>query len=694
MVADPVGSGKTWIALALAGTGSEKRAVVIAPSVLRDQWERCAARAGVPIVFQSHELLSRRAVPLPDGLVIIDESHRFRHPWIRRYDHLARALPGREGVLLTATPAVNSLTDVAHQLLLLARDDCLAGAGIPSFLESLERGEAPPALADLVITGAPAPGRPAIIERSVRADEEEELDAREILEALGRLRLSPSRPTAALISGVFSAALASSRASLLSALARYRNLLLQGGDASRAGLKLGRRELAILLGRDSEQTVLWQLLGVDAEGSDLVPDDLPHLEGCIDALRERSRRTEPKVARLVTLLDPNEVSVIFSGSRSTVDLLRRSLVPASRVAWVSGAGAGIGSMRLARRDVLTWFGPRAPEPDLGPRILVATDVAAEGLDLQRARRIVHFDLPWTAVRLDQRAGRAVRLGSSHAGVEIVTLLPPPILETRLRMLDRLGRKRPLPALIGVGPAPEPVWEWRSTVAARYTATAANGAVIVDGDHDAELVAVELHAGETLVSAFPLARRGTAAWCADHRLVDSLLEQARSGAMRAPDPVLIARTLSGAQRAVRTALLGASGALWRVRPVRGHARSALQRVQAYAREAIRRRDRQALAIADRGVAFLRRGQTAGERLLTQRLGKTDDVEFEQVLAGLPRPDMVPPPLRARIVGVVIVRGARRRPDYFPSSPTPPIAPAAAGFAPCSSTSTEPSSTPSG
>jgi hypothetical protein len=93
----------------------------------------------------------------------------------------------------------------------------------------------------------------------------------------------------------------------------------------------------------------------------------------------------------------------------------------------------------------------------------------------------------------------------------------------------------------------------------------------------------------------------------------------------------------------------------VRPAQGPARASLRRVQAFAREAIRRRDRSALALADRGIAFLRRGHTAGERLLTQQLGEVDEAAFERMLAQMPRPDAIPPPLRARIVGVIVLRG---------------------------------------
>jgi len=652
LVADPVGSGKTWIALALARAVSEEEAAVIAPAVLRDQWERCAARAGVDIVVQTHEQWSRRAGSLPPGLVIVDESHRFRHPYIRRYGNLARALLGREGVLLSATPAVNRLADVAHQLLLFGRDDCLAATGTPSILEAAERDEAPPPLADLIVTGSPAPGRPLVIERTIAPSDAEEADATETLLALERLRLSPSRPVSALIAGVFASALASSRAALLAALGRYRNLLLQSMDASQAGFRLGRRELAALLGPDTEQTVLWPMLELAAGESDLVGDDLPTLDDCIQSIRERT--PEPKLTRLFQELGDGRVTVVFTGARATLDLLRRTLTPASRVAWVSGSGAGIGPVRMPRREVLRWFGPRAPRHELGPRILVATDVAAEGLDLQRAGRVVHYDLPWTAVRLDQRAGRAVRLGSMHEGVEVVTLLPPPRLEARLRLLARLARKRPLPARIGLGPSPEPVWTWRGSLSSRFTDEPCRGAAVVAGETEADLVAVELYADDQTVAAFALGRMAGEGWTSDHALLDLILEAAVRGRSLPTDPAVVARVLATVQRPIRTALLGASGALWRIRPVHGSAGTALRRIQGYARDAIRRRDRTALALADRGIAFLRRGQTAGERWLASELARADPDGLADLLAATPRPDRATPPLRARIVGVVLVR----------------------------------------
>jgi SNF2 family DNA or RNA helicase len=49
----------------------------------------------------------------------------------------------------------------------------------------------------------------------------------------------------------------------------------------------------------------------------------------------------------------------------------------------------------------------------GPRILISTDVASEGLNLQYANVVVNFELPWSLVKLEQRTGRVWRLGQKN-----------------------------------------------------------------------------------------------------------------------------------------------------------------------------------------------------------------------------------------------------------------------------------------
>ncbi|GIV55239.1 MAG: hypothetical protein KatS3mg040_0007 [Candidatus Kapaibacterium sp.] len=57
------------------------------------------------------------------------------------------------------------------------------------------------------------------------------------------------------------------------------------------------------------------------------------------------------------------------------------------------------------------------------RVLVATDVLAEGQNLQDAHIIVNYDLPWAIIRLIQRAGRVDRIGQKHDTI-LVLLVPP------------------------------------------------------------------------------------------------------------------------------------------------------------------------------------------------------------------------------------------------------------------------------
>ena len=53
----------------------------------------------------------------------------------------------------------------------------------------------------------------------------------------------------------------------------------------------------------------------------------------------------------------------------------------------------------------------AQDPDC--RVLVATDAAGEGLNLQRAHLMVNYDLPWNPNRIEQRFGRIHRIGQTE-----------------------------------------------------------------------------------------------------------------------------------------------------------------------------------------------------------------------------------------------------------------------------------------
>ena len=63
--------------------------------------------------------------------------------------------------------------------------------------------------------------------------------------------------------------------------------------------------------------------------------------------------------------------------------------------------------------------------------LIATDVLAEGLNLQDGDKIINYDLHWNPVRLIQRFGRIDRIGSEHDVIYGFNFLPETGIEQNL-----------------------------------------------------------------------------------------------------------------------------------------------------------------------------------------------------------------------------------------------------------------------
>ena len=85
--------------------------------------------------------------------------------------------------------------------------------------------------------------------------------------------------------------------------------------------------------------------------------------------------------------------------------------------------------------------------------LVCTDLASEGLNLQRAGVVVHYDIPWNPVKLDQRNGRAWRIGQTRETVHAIYFIP----ETRRTRIIRTvaAKNRTRRQLLNVGRALSP-----------------------------------------------------------------------------------------------------------------------------------------------------------------------------------------------------------------------------------------------
>ncbi len=81
---------------------------------------------------------------------------------------------------------------------------------------------------------------------------------------------------------------------------------------------------------------------------------------------------------------------------------------------------------------------RFPRGDSELSTLIATDVLAEGLNLQDGNKIINYDLHWNPVRLIQRFGRIDRIGSEHDAIYGFNFLPETGIEQNLGLRERLG----------------------------------------------------------------------------------------------------------------------------------------------------------------------------------------------------------------------------------------------------------------
>jgi SNF2 family DNA or RNA helicase len=135
------------------------------------------------------------------------------------------------------------------------------------------------------------------------------------------------------------------------------------------------------------------------------------------AAQVRRRETDTKWTQLSTLLqDRPEMFdaaggrrkiVIFTEHRDTLKYLNQ------RIAGVIGRPDRIvtihgGMHRDERRKMENAF-----KNDKDVYVLVATDAAGEGINLQRAHLMVNYDLPWNPNRLEQRFGRIHRIGQTE-----------------------------------------------------------------------------------------------------------------------------------------------------------------------------------------------------------------------------------------------------------------------------------------
>ena len=74
------------------------------------------------------------------------------------------------------------------------------------------------------------------------------------------------------------------------------------------------------------------------------------------------------------------------------------------------------------------------------QILLASEVAGEGLDFEHCHVLINYDLPWNPMRVEQRIGRCDRIGQTSDKVYVRSLASEGTIESRIlsRLYERLG----------------------------------------------------------------------------------------------------------------------------------------------------------------------------------------------------------------------------------------------------------------
>lgn len=152
----------------------------------------------------------------------------------------------------------------------------------------------------------------------------------------------------------------------------------------------------------------------------------------IKPLREQIERllgseSDSKFAKFRTILQDcrsdGRPVLVFTGYTDTMIYLRNNLRPlyGAQIACYSGSGGSVWDEHEAKwvpvdKSVVTkmLFSNKLS-------VLVCTDAASEGLNLQAAGALINYDLPWNPSKVEQRIGRIDRIGQKYNKLPIHNL---------------------------------------------------------------------------------------------------------------------------------------------------------------------------------------------------------------------------------------------------------------------------------
>jgi len=183
-------------------------------------------------------------------------------------------------------------------------------------------------------------------------------------------------------------------------------------------------------------------------------DDIARLGKLIEqACALEAREIETKLNKLHEVLttegvfsDPKMKLLVFTEHKDTLDYLVGDGRDGRPVGKLRDWGLTItqihGGMKIGDRDTPGTRICAEREFKEAAQVLVATEAAGEGINLQFCWMLINFDIPWNPVRLEQRVGRIHRYGQEHDCL-VINFVAQNTREGRVlqKLLDRLAEIR-------------------------------------------------------------------------------------------------------------------------------------------------------------------------------------------------------------------------------------------------------------
>lgn len=438
----PTGTGKTvmsaYIAAALWGSAIRRVLVVCNNDSLKHYWTREIQMMGIDAhIITSGRLRGKSKNPEQsledidhvkkylheDTLVIVDECHQYRTPKSNGYAAIrSLLLPDDRGsrphaLLLTATPISRGLENL-HALLTLTDYE------EPAEIASYAAAAVEPGLVNVTL--------PDILRRFGIDDPSQNKRALEFADGLRHYPhielelVNYDSPMSAIFDQLAEfAELMKDYADLEEVLAEK---LSAAGDLDEEGELGGNLRkyaglLKTLLARRAESSPAALVRTIERlveaiQERNLTKAEQEKLTGALEPILLAARQVmsangaDTKLATLLTALRKHRGTkiLIFSEYIDTAEYLHERLEIAFKRSRIVIEILTGNTAKSEKRRLILGFAPeaqggaRAPEID----ILIGTDAISEGENLQDARVLVNYDLPWTPLRLVQRLGRIDR----------------------------------------------------------------------------------------------------------------------------------------------------------------------------------------------------------------------------------------------------------------------------------------------